>query len=207
MDNMTVISKMMYDKAIQIQTVCEAKNTMLESKELFRSLKTILQAFSGMENPKNFLVDGLVEWRSDIGRDSIDRNVRNWLKGNIKKISKKDVFMLSRVLNLSLEKTDEFMKMILGEGIHWRSPEDIAWCYSIVQDLEPNQTLQLLERVNALERLPKASLSINPDSYTAKVHQKLEDVLYASEEDLLVFLKKNDIIIIRNGENICINLM
>ena len=190
MQNMTKISKIMYNKATYIQTISEAKNALLESEELFRSLKTILQSFSGMENPKKFLVDNLVLWRTDIGRESIDRNVRNWLNGNTQKIKKRDVFILSRILHLSLEKTDEFMKMILGEGIHWRNPEDIAWCYSIVHDLEPNQTLKLLQQVIALGKFPKETPLIPSNSYTKEVYEKLNDVLYTSEEELFSFLKK-----------------
>ena len=187
--NMTVISQIMYDKATQIQTVSEAKNVLLENKEVFRSFKTTVQFFSGMDDPKKLLVDGLLCWKTNLGRDSISRNVRNWLNGKTSKIGKEDAFILSRVLHLSIERTDEFLKLLLGEGIHWRTPEDIVWAYSIVQDLEPSETLGLLDRVKTLNITPKADLLTNTNSYTNEVYKKLEPVLYGSQEELFVFLE------------------
>lgn len=188
MENMTIITRMMYEKATQMQTVQDAARELRETGA-FRTLGATLRSFSGSEDPKSMLVDGLMAWDPGIERANIDRKVRNWLGGKTRSVSKQDAFILSRVLDLSLESTDVFLKRIVGEGIHWRDPEDIVWGYAILHGLEPAQIRTLLERVRALGKTPKATASVAPGNYTAEVYQKLQPVLYRSEEELMAFLE------------------
>ena len=114
--------------------------------------------------------------------------MRNWLNGKTQSLAKEDAFVVSRIFSLSLERANEFLKMAAGEGIHWRNPEDIVWAYSIVQNLGPEESRSLLHRANALYEQPMAA-AISANAYTADVFEKLQPVLYRSQEELLSFLE------------------
>lgn len=190
MENMTQITRKMFESATRIQSVEDAARVLRTTGE-FRTLGSILRSFSGSENPKNQLVDGLLEWNTGTSRESLDKKVRNWLGGKTRSVSKRDAFVLSRVLKLPLDRTDEFLKMVTGEGIHWRAPEDIAWAFAIVQDLTPGKTMALLEQVKDLGKMPKESSDPAALNYTADVRERLDAVLEGSEEDLMAFLQEN----------------
>ena len=190
MENMTQITRKMFETATRIQSVEDAARVLRTTGE-FRTLGSILRSFSGNENPKNMLVDGLMEWNTGTGRESLDKKVRNWLGGKTRSVSKHDAFIMSRVLKLSLDRTDEFLKMVTGEGIHWRSPEDIAWAYAVVQNLTPEQTLALLEQVKNLGKTPKESSDPASLHYTADVRERLDTVLEGGQEELIAFLREN----------------
>jgi len=187
MENMTEITRKMYESATRMRTVQDAAKVLRETGS-FRTLGDILRSFSGSDSPKTMLVDGLMQWNCGISRENLDKKVRNWLGGKTRSISKQDAFILSRVLNLPLDRADEFLKMVTGEGIHWRSPEDIAWGYAIRQNLTPAQTLALLEQVKAMGKTPKPTTDLTAAGYTAEVQEKLLPVLEGRQEELLGFL-------------------
>ena len=190
MENMTEITRKMYESALRMQTVQDAANVLRQTGQ-FRTMGTVLRAFSGSENPKTMLVDGLMEWNPGAVRENVDKKVRNWLGGKNRSVSKKDAFILSRVLGLSRDRADEFLKMVTGEGIHWRDPEEIVWGYSIVRNLSPARTMELLDRVKAMGKPPKPGTSPESLSYTADVDDRLQPVLEGTEEELLAFLEMN----------------
>jgi len=182
---MTALSKEMFENALHIASVEDAINVLMHYRK-FRTLKDILVSFGNGEDIRTVLVDGLMCWQPEASRESMDKKVRNWLNGRTTSIRKQDAFVLSRILKLSLERTNEFLKMASGEGIHWRHPEDIAWCYAIVRDLEPAQILRLLGRVRAIGAAPKVA---SPKSYTQEVHEQLQNVLNQDEDSLIAVLK------------------
>lgn len=182
---MTILSKEMFESALHIASVEDAINVLMHYRN-FRTLKDILLSFGSGEDIRAILVDGLLSWQPKISRESVERKVRNWLNGKTTSIHKQDAFVLSRILKLSLERTNEFLKMASGEGIHWRNPEDIVWCYAIVRDLEPAQILRLLGRVRAIGETPKVA---SHKSYTQEVHEQLQNVLDQDEDSLIAVLK------------------
>lgn len=187
MENMTVITRQMYDRAARASTVRQAAQVLRRAGD-FRDLGTILRSFSDDGNLRQTLVEGLLEWSPGANRDSLDRKVRNWLGGRTRSVDKEDAYILSRVLQLPLDRTDAFLKQVTGEGIHWRDPAEIVWTYGIVRCLSPGEIRQLQEDASALGKTAKPSLK--PDVYTAEIHEKLEGVLGGSREELLAFLEQ-----------------
>lgn len=191
MEPMTVFTSEMFELTQQINTVEEAINTLL-SYEHFRTLGDVLRSFTHDHDIKKRLVSGLSVWYPDAKPDSIDRKVRNWLNGKTLTINKQDAYVISRVLELSLEQTDSFLKYAAGEGIHWRNPKDIIWCYSILHHTPHTATWKLLEQVGS-QKTPNSRLVQNQsESYTSDVYEKLQPVLYQDEDALLTFLTKED---------------
>lgn len=186
---MTELSRQMYENATRVQTVAQASELLKEYGH-FRTLGDILRACTGSDNPKQLLVEGILELTPGAVRDSVDRKVRNWLSGRTGTVSKQDAFLLSRVLKLDLEGTDTFLRQVTGEGIHWRNPEDIVWGYGIMHDLPYGQILDLLERAKAVTASGKGRKHGDPKHYTADVKAKLQPTLHRSEEELLLFLQQ-----------------
>lgn len=181
MENMTELTKKLYDQAQKLQTVDQAAGLLLENGQ-FRTLGDILRFWAGADNPKKILVDGLAANHPTISRDSADKKVRNWLNGRTQTVAKADAFELALILHLTLDQTDAFLKQVTGEGIHWRSTEDIVWSYGIFRGLDYNRIQELMIRAKALGKQKK---TVQPDVMTAEIEQKLSPMLYWEEDAFL----------------------
>lgn len=184
---MTVFTRNMFELTQQINTIEEAVDTLL-SYEHFRTLGDVLRSFTSDPDLKKRLISGLNAWFPDDKPDSIDRKVRNWLNGKTLSISKQDAYVISRILELSIEQTDSFLKYAVGEGIHWRNPADIIWCYSILHHTPHAATWRLLEQVGTKKSPSSRQPQNQVESYTSEVYEKLQPVLYQDEDTLLAFL-------------------
>ena len=187
MDAMTSLSREMFEYALHMDSIQSAAQVLLSHPHI-RTMGDMLMEFSNTADVKKQLVDGLCQWFPESNQEALDRKVRNWLNGKNQSIAKEDAFAVSRIFFLSLERTNEFLKMAAGEGIHWRNPEDIVWAYSIVQNLGPEQTRLLLDQTAELCQQPSECVPI-ANAYTADVFEKLQPVLYRSQEELLSFLQ------------------
>lgn len=187
MDDMTSLSRKMFEYALHVDSIQCAAQVLLSHPHI-RTMGDMLMEFSNTADVKKQLVDGLCQWFPENNREALDRKVRNWLNGKTQSLAKEDAFVVSRIFSLSLERANEFLKMAAGEGIHWRDPEDIVWAYSIVQNLEPEQTRLLLDQAAELCQQPSECVPI-ANAYTADVFEKLQPVLYRSPEELLSFLQ------------------
>lgn len=187
MENMTELTRKMFDSATSIRSAQQAARLLLET-ECFRTLGDILKSYSGCDDPKKLLVDGWMELHPSENRDSVDKKIRNWLSGRTSSISKQDAFQLSLLMGLPLEKADAFLKQACGEGIHWRDPEDIIWSYGILHQKSYAGISAMLDKYHAA---PKPAVREEaPDAFTAEVKAKLEPVLSQSEDALLDWLSR-----------------
>lgn len=189
MENMTVLSSERFECAMQITNTGEAAEALMNYRH-FRTLGDVLRAYSDSDQIKKQLVEGLLQWAPQSNGEAVDRKVRNWLAGRTQSIGKEDAFILSHILGLDLDKTNEFLKKTVGEGIHWRDPEDIVWCYALVHRLTPSGTEALLEKAREICKATDGRIPAVSGGYTAQVHQKLQSVLHRSEEELLEFLEQ-----------------
>ena len=189
MDSMTELTRKMYDRAMEMRSVDQAADILREYGQ-FRTLAEILKAYSGSDNPKQKLIDGLMRNSPAANRDAVSKKVGNWMTGRTNTVSKQDAFVLCQILGLKLEETDEFLKLVTGEGLHWRDPEEIIWGYAILQGLDYGQTAALLERVRTGRKPAKAAPPPAPGSFTGDVREKLQPVLNRSGEELLAYLTR-----------------
>lgn len=190
MENMTEITQNMYNSAIQMKTVAQARE-LLATYGQFRGLADVLRAFADCAEPKDKIANAIMAFDPTKRRDSTDKKVRNWLNGTTTTLDKKDVYYLCRAMNFSLEQTDAMLKYITDEGIHWRDPEDILWCYAIANRLDYERTSQLLQRGAYLaERRGIAPVPV-PGSFTEDVRLDVQPMLNRSEEELLAYLDRS----------------
>lgn len=185
---LTVISQNMQDKALRIHSVSQARRELLEGCS-FRSLGDTLRKFSGSEDPKKQLVDGLLQQHPDAKRDSLDRKVRNWLSGRTGSVDKEDAFSLCLILNLDLVRADEFLNAVTGEGIHWRSPNEIVWAYGIHNGYSYGQIQALQKAAAEMQKQAVMQNKRSTDNYTEAVSAKILPLLDLPETDLLAGLK------------------
>lgn len=188
MENMTELTKEMYHSATHVQTVDQAASILLQHGN-FRTLGDILTAFCGEQDPKTLLVDGLMTIHTDANRDSVSKKVRNWLSGRTAAIEKHDAFILCLVLQLSLERADEFLKLVTGEGIHWRDPEEIIFGYCIEHKLSYSTAQDLMGRLAQIS-IPLEENTDPGNSYTADTKEKLQAVFWSPPEELLEHLAR-----------------
>lgn len=187
MDNMTILSQQQFECALKITSVQEAAEA-LRSYQHFRTLGDVLKAFCDDSVEKKTLVAGLLEWFPESKKDAVDKKVRNWLAGKNQLREKADAFILAHILNLTLDKTNEFLKLAVGEGIHWRDPEEIVWSYAILHHLSPDRTRALLEHAKRLNQSSNDGKLSAAGSYTTEVFDEIQPVLLGSEEGLISFI-------------------
>ncbi len=187
MENMTELTRIMFDRVISIRSVEQAAQVLLETGS-FRTLGDTLRSFSGCDEPKKLLVNGWMALHPSENRDSVDKKIRNWLGGRICSISKEDAFQISLLLGLTLDRTDTFLKQACGEGIHWRDPEDIIWSYGILHRKSYAEIRGMLAQYDAIPKPGRGEEAA--DAYTAEVREKLEPVLSQSEDALLNWLSR-----------------
>lgn len=189
MKDMTKLSREMYEKAIRPGSIKEAAAILREYGQ-YRSLADVLISFSGADKLGKTLSEGLLLWFPETKPEAMNRKIRNWLGGQVQSIRKEDAFAVSRVLHLPLEKTDEFLRMASGEGIHWRNPKEIVWAYAAINDYGPEETKRLLQRVSALGQLPETEANPQVDSYTEEVEYLLRPSLQGTEDELLEAIRQ-----------------
>ena len=183
MEIMTERSKKMYVTATNVRSVEQAAQVLRETGT-FRTLGDTLRDYSRRDNPKTFLVDGLMRVHPSASRDSMDKKVRNWLNGRTQSLSKEDAFTLAQIMGLNVTQADTFLKLTTGEGIHWRNPEDIIWGYAIRRRLSYDNTAKLLVRY--YERIAQSIYGADTgDSYTMDVRSSMQNAMADSEERFL----------------------
>lgn len=190
MENMTIITRRMHDNAMQMKTIAQARE-LLANCQQFRSLGDILKAFAECDDPREKIVNAILAFDPSKRRDSTDKKVRNWFNGTTNSLEKKDVYYLSRAMNFTLEQTDAILKYITSEGIHWRSPVEIIWCYAIANKLDYPNTFRLLQRVEKLGK--KKTIEPEPvaGSYTDDIKLNILPLLNQPEEALLDYLSRS----------------
>lgn len=187
MENMTVLSRKQLESALNITSTREAAQALLNYQH-FRTLGDVLRTFCSDPKVKETLVEGLLVWFPESNKDAVDRKVRNWLASRNQNIDKETLFILCHILKMDLEKTNDFLKKTVGEGIHWRDPEDIVWSYAILHQLVPARVRSLLKQARTLYETAEGGKPNVAGGYTAEVYGKLQPALYGREEDLLAFI-------------------
>ena len=140
--NMTVLTREKYDLALSNLTFANAERELRENA-CVRSVKEILAKASGVpENNKAELTDLLKgkllslseNQPNDVirkNKETIRKNVGNWLTDSVRSISKANAIQLSFALGLSLSDAEKLIVQLCGERIHWRDPSDLVYGFAL----------------------------------------------------------------------------
>ena len=164
----------------------------LKQDARIRCVRDTLERCSNLEGAdkrllKEALVDLLMEGAPTAKKDTIDKNVRNWLGNNMQTISKEYALQLAYALHLPVENANVWLTRLSGEAFHWRNPEDIVWIFGLINGLD-------YTAANALqERLKEKGLLDVPENesvefMTALIRQEVAQL--CTEEELESFLSE-----------------
>jgi len=162
----------------------------LKQDARIRCVRDTLERCSNMQDAdkrslKEALVAVLMESDPAARKDSIDKNVRNWLADDTQVISKRYAIQLAYALHMPVDNANVWLTRLSGEAFHWRNPEDIVWIFGLINGLD-------YAEANAMqERLRKKGLLDVPDeesvnTMTALVRQEVAQL--RTEEELESFL-------------------
>lgn len=162
----------------------------LKQDARIRCVRDTLERCSNMQDAdkrslKEALVAILMESDPAARKDSIDKNVRNWLADDTQVISKRYAIQLSYALHMPVDNADVWLTRLSGEAFHWRNPEDIVWIFGLINGLdyaEANAMQERLRKKGLLDVLDEESV----DTMTALVRQEVAQL--RTEEELESFL-------------------
>ena len=168
-----------------------------------RTFRDILSAAYQGGDMKNRLVDGLFAFKTAFhgiylsqdakakppARDTIRRNVSNWMDGRTVPSKRLDVIGACFALGLDVNVADDFLRQASGCGFHMREPLEIALFYCL-------HTQKGIPESAALIRGLDLSFSAPAPGEEAKVKttEIVEGEFWSrvrSEEDLVEFLDEN----------------
>ncbi len=157
-----------------------------------RTVRETLARCIGMEDAdrselKDAVVSLLMRGNPGAKRDSVDKNVRNWLSDGTQAISKGYAIQLAYALRMPIEQAEVWLTRLCGEAFHWRDPEDIVWGFGLINGLDYAQADGLRERLKARGLLDIPSQQ-DEDAMTSTVRQEAAQL--RTEADLEAFLSE-----------------
>ena len=173
-------------------TIAQAVESLKRDAHM-RTVPETIARYSGLGDmedkaSRRALVDMLVKGNPTAKRDSVERNVRTWMKPTTQVISRDNAIQLAYALGLDVPTGEEMMTRLCGESFHWRDPEDIVWIFGLKNGLQYHQAADLRGRLEAagVMALPKEE---SDGEMTALVRQEVARL--ETEEDLEAFLREN----------------
>lgn len=185
MDNMTVLSSQMFERATNNELSVKEAVAMLKEQAVFRTLKDKLLKFEKGRDLKKLIVDGLIENNPTLAKDSVQRKVRGWFNDDERTIKKQDAMELCFILDLSLEEADLFLAMVSEEGIHWRNPEEIVFAFALSKKMSYTEAKAIYAEISSDVRLE----SDDETTYTELVQKEVAQI--ASTDELKAYIKQS----------------
>ena len=194
--NMTMLTRTAFAAAMDEMLSINDAIRFLEEGLKTRSLRSILDKFAnGMDEKslRNLLVSGLKENHPEMKKDSVEKRVRGWMNPqNRHSLYKADAIEVALILGLPLPEADEFVTMISGEHLHWRSAKEIIYIYALQNGLRYPEAGALETR---LEKYldpktvkEKSKEEIQDSDLTEHIRTQIE--MIHSEEELRSFLTR-----------------
>lgn len=149
--NLTELSREAYDYALNEMVTIDDAIRFLEEQLQLRTLRSKFMKFSkgrDVHALKDFLLERLRRNHPEQKTESQRRRVDGWLNPkNTNTLHKNDAIEAAFLLDLTLDEADDFVTMITGERLHYRSIKEIAFIYGLNNRLDYLQTEALSERM------------------------------------------------------------
>ena len=162
----------------------------LKDDARLRSVRETLASCSELEAAdrdalKREIVSLLLQHVGGVKRDSLSKNVNNWLSDGTQAISKEYAVQLAYALRMPVENAEVWLTRLCGETFHWRDPQDIVWIYGLMNGLEYGEASALKDRMQekGLLDVPKQE---SEETMTAVIRQTVEQL--RTEAELEAFL-------------------
>lgn len=193
---MTLLTRTAFSAAMDEMLTVDDAIHYLEEELKTRSLRSKLEKFSGgrdEEALKRLLVSGLLENDPKLSRESADKRVSGWMKPDrIYSLRKPAAIETAFILGLDLPRADEFVTMVSGEHLHWRSVKEIIYIYALKNGLNYLQAADLENRMKKYFQEPenreKTAEELEEEDLTNYLRAEIETL--RTEEDLRGFLER-----------------
>ena len=194
--SMTMLTRTAFAAAMDEMLSINDAIRFLEEELKMRSLRSILDKFADGRDEKSLqslLVSGLMEDHPEMKKESVEKRVRGWMNPqNRHSLYKTDAIEAALILGLTLPEADEFVTMISGEHLHWRSAKEIIYIYALQNGLRYPEAAALEARLQEYldpktvkekrkEELQEADLT---------EHLRTQIEMLHSEEELRSFLTR-----------------
>ena len=195
---MTKLSWAAYSEATNELNSAEDAVNYLRHGLITRSVRSIIEKYSGDRDMKiiqRILVEGLLENHPDMKKDSVERRVRGWLDPKSSHtVKKEDAIEIAFILQLGLEKADEFVALVSEEKLHWRNVEEIIYIFGLEHGLSYRECTDILNQQEIQDILLKVEdyktvEEIGDDSYTEFVKDEIAEL--STVEELKACLSEN----------------
>lgn len=184
-NGMTVLSGEMYKKATESNLTIGQATQLLINHADFRSLSDKLNHFAQGRDLRKILTEGLIENHPEKKRETIDRNIRNWLGNHNDSIKKDLAIELCFILGLNFEQSDEFLALISQELFHWRHPDEIPYIFALKNGLTYKQATSLHRKLKI--KLDETHIrSTDEPTFTDIIKDDIQNI--QTEEDLMNYV-------------------
>ncbi len=201
MENMfekTRISKRNTELLVRENLSPEEIVEFLEKGAVYRSFKDVLQKVYQGDDLRRELTDRLAEITKG-NRDSISRNIRNWLNGEeAKRPRRKQLFQICFALALSEEDANLLIASVSETGIHYRNPEELIYAFCLkngksweaAEKLLADAEQEIIKIRKGKGKKIRKNDGVQKIIYTRQIHENFEEQV-KTEKNLLDFLASN----------------
>lgn len=165
-DKYTKLSKIAFDMVMEANLEAEdvySRLTVIQP----RTFADILTKYSQEENIRKKLLDGFMSNDPSRKRESVERNIRDWLSGKrAPKPSDRDsLWELCFALGLTAVQADEFLATAGETGIHWRDPRELAFAFALKNQMSFGEAKELW--LNRVKPVLQGAKNDSRESYTS----------------------------------------
>ena len=192
--DMTMLTRTAYEAAMDEMLTIEDAVRFLEEELLTRSLRSKIEKFAKGRDEKtlrNLLVSGLLENHPDMKKDSVEKRVRGWMNPNsTHSLYKADAIEAAFILGLDVPEADDFVAMVSGEHLHWRSADEIIHIFALQNGLRYTDAEELASKMEKylLNARDKQKEELQESDMTRNLRVQIEAL--RTEEELRDFLSR-----------------
>lgn len=168
---------------------CEDALRYMTEELQIRTFSETLHLFYSGDDLRKKLTDGLygIERALDgsVSRESISRNIRNWLCGQ-NMPDRENLFRICFALHLSEQAANKFLSFTSEGGFHLRSPRELCLAFGLRTDKTYSEALGLYKKLRPLSEKPGWEKNI---AFTKTVADSFADV--TDDTSFLQFYEEN----------------
>ena len=186
-NNMTCITRRMFEKATSEQMTVSSMAGFLEREAKIRTLREKFEMFfHGCEMEKT-LLNGLFCNHPDMSRHFIEKRVDGWLNHpECETLKTSEAIEVCFIFKLTIEEADSFVALVTEEGLHWRNPREIVYIFALKQGMDFLEAEKLNEEMKEYVSGVQEGKALSQDSFTPVIRTEVSAL--GTKEELADFL-------------------
>lgn len=182
---LTEVSARQYNFVTQDNLSAQEAVAFLLNGMQLRTFRDVLRQVCGRDDQEKQLTERLSALSKNTQPDSIRRKVKNWYSGKNLPTEREDVFLVCFALDLNQDQSDQVLRLLTEQGIHYRNPREMVYAYCLRYRIGYSYACQLAEQI--AERKDTSNTYREP--MTQMIRQEFQSV--RAEEDLFSFMLRH----------------